>query len=156
MLAARANNERVNKARRRAVIFALYLIGLDREKPGALQKLIDVIVELLLIGALSCHGRAFGRRGIIRFGAELIEASLDPGEAGRQAIDGIVDRGRNRIDLLTQILEFGIGQIVTLEACFDLFEGGAEFVERPGQSALAPASAAQGGGGMGGPTGCAI
>jgi hypothetical protein len=55
-----------------------------------------------------------GWRRIIRFWAKLVEARLDGVEAGRQTIKRTTDRGRNRIDLLTQVLELGIGPIMTL------------------------------------------
>ena len=102
---------------------------MDREQPGAFQKLVGIVIELLLIGALRCHRRALWRSRIVRFRAQLVEARLDPGEAGRQTVERISDHGGNRIDLLTQVLELGVGQIVAFEACLDLLEGCAEFVE---------------------------
>jgi hypothetical protein len=94
-----------------------------------LQKLAGVIIELLLVGALRRYRRAFWRRGIVRLWAKLVEARLDSVEARRQTIQRTTDRGRNRIDLLTQVLKIGIGQIMTIEACFDLLERRADFVE---------------------------
>ena len=87
ILVARANNERVNKVRRRAVISRAGLVGLDREQAGALQKFVGVVIELLLVGALRRHRRAFGRRVIVGFRTELVEARLDFGEARRQTVE---------------------------------------------------------------------
>ncbi len=105
------------------------LVRLDREQAGALQKFVGVVIELLLVGALRRHRRVFRRRGIVLFRTELVEARLDLGEARRQTVERTGYRVRNRIDPLTQGLEIRIGQIVTLEACFDLLERSAQFVE---------------------------
>jgi len=77
-------------------------------------------MELLLVGAVRRHRRAFWRPKIVRFRTELVEARLDLGEPRRQAVERTSYRVRNRVDLLTQGLEIRIGQIVTLEACFNL------------------------------------
>src|SRR5262249_27111287 len=73
--------------------------------------------------------RAFGRSLVVGFLAELVETRLNSRKARRQTVERTGYRVRNWIDLLTQGLEIRVGQILTLEACFNLLKGSAEFVE---------------------------